>query len=443
VPGARSPGAARATSPLADVELSDIAGRWLTGYRSLVFAVSGGPDSMALMLLASRWRSASAPPPRIIVATVDHGLRPESAEEADWVREQAGRLGLAHETLRWEGPKPATGRQEAAREARYRLLEDLAARLPPPIAIVLAHHLDDQAETFLMRLARGSGVDGLSAMQPVRRLGTHGIAVVRPFLDVAPLRLRATLLERGLAWREDPSNADPAYERVRVRQAMKAAATLGLSHAAVALSARRLARARTALDHVTGALLEAVVDNHRGAYASLPVEAFDRAPEELRVRLLQRLTARFGGISPPPASARLEVLAERLSTVGEQVSSTLGGCQVRRMRDAIVVMREPGRRGLPVLELAPGTDAIWDGRFGVSARKDAPAGLIVAAASAADIAGLLAGREAANRPQPRETALARKARLTLPAFWHAGRIVAFPALGWSALAGLEAEFIAP
>ena len=136
-------------------------------FPTVILAVSGGADSMAMLYLAARWAKRQPEEGgKLVVATVDHGLRSESRREAQWVGEQARAMGLAHEILAWEGSKPSTGVQDAAREARYRLLSELAQRYRPSgsVAVVTAHTEDDQAETFLMRLARGSGLDGLAAM---------------------------------------------------------------------------------------------------------------------------------------------------------------------------------------------------------------------------------------------------------------------------------------
>ena len=148
----------------------------------LALAVSGGADSLALLLLAQRWRSARASGPQLLVLTVDHGLRPESAAEARFVGEVASRYGLSFRSLRWEGPAPTAGVEAAARAARYSLLLG-AARAEGATHLATAHHRDDQAETFLMRLARGSGVYGLAAMSP--DVDRDGIRLVRPLLDVS------------------------------------------------------------------------------------------------------------------------------------------------------------------------------------------------------------------------------------------------------------------
>ena len=160
-----------------------VAGRAVLG-----LAVSGGGDSLALMLLAARWARALATPPRLIVYTLDHRLRPEAAAEAAFVVETAAGLGLAARALCWPGAKPASGRPAAARAARYRLIG--AAMLADGAELLLtAHHRDDQAETVLMRLAHGSGLEGLRGM--ARFADVEGVPVFRPLLEVAPAELRA------------------------------------------------------------------------------------------------------------------------------------------------------------------------------------------------------------------------------------------------------------
>ena len=188
-----------------------------TAWRSCISSLHGGP----------RCRATDAAPP--IVLTVDHGLRRESAEEAAWVGHEAARLGFEHATLVWAGPKPASGLQAAARAARYSLMSNFLdreardGRVPVKRSIVTAHHADDQAETFLMRLARGSGLDGLSGMRPTEVIAAddRSYTILRPLLEVPKARLVATLEARGLTWREDPSNAVQDFERVRVREALE------------------------------------------------------------------------------------------------------------------------------------------------------------------------------------------------------------------------------
>ncbi len=237
---------------------------------ALVLAVSGGPDSTALMVLAARWAKARNKGPKLIAVTVDHGLRPEAAREAAAVKRLARQLGIEHRTLRWTGKKPKTGLQEAAREARYRLLSGAARKAGAP-AILTAHTLDDQAETVLIRLTRGSGLTGLAAMQRVTPLRDGTLQLVRPLLDIPKARLLATLKAAKIPFAEDPSNADPRFTRVRLRGLLPALAGEGLDARRLALLSRRLKRADAAL--------EAAVDRASpGSSGRAPRRARSRSP---------------------------------------------------------------------------------------------------------------------------------------------------------------------
>ena len=225
---------------------------------ALVLAVSGGPDSTALMVLAARWCKTLKPKPKLIAVTVDHGLRKEARQEAAAVGRLARKLGIAHRTLRWTGTKPKTGLQAAARVARYRLLAG-AARKANASHILTAHTRDDQAETMLIRLSRGSGVAGLAAMARVSSVpgdDAGQIKLVRPLLDIPKARLIATLRAAKVPFADDPSNRDPRFTRVRLRGLMKELAREGLDSRRLALLALRLRRADLAI--------EAAVDAGRG-----------------------------------------------------------------------------------------------------------------------------------------------------------------------------------
>ncbi len=422
-----------AAGPLAADESAALFGR-LERYGALVLAVSGGGDSMALLHLAAEWaRARGADAPALVAATVDHGLRRESAAEAAWVAARAEELGLPRATLVWTGEKPPSGVQEAARTARYRLLGGLLPRDGRPGAIVTAHHEDDQAETFLMRLARGGGLDGLSAMRRGPGLACPGGSPVeRPFLDIPKARLLATLEARGLSWIEDPSNADEAFERVRLRKAAPMLAELGLSNARIARSARRLRRARDALDAAAAALLHAAVDLKEGAYAKIDRQIYNSGPEELRVRLLGQLLGSYGGQGAPPRLAKVERLMEALARA-DFAAQTLGGCLVARKKTSIEIFREPGRAGLPVLLLAPGETAPWDGRFLVSA--GGVLGEIPVRALGREGYAALGGSRAFGERMP------YRAAITLPSFWRGGTLIAAPHLGFGR--GCAARFIAP
>ncbi|QWG15655.1 tRNA lysidine(34) synthetase TilS [Bradyrhizobium sediminis] len=279
---------------------------------ALLLAVSGGPDSIALMWLAARWRSALARGPRLVAVTVDHGLRKEAAAEAREVKRLARTLDLEHRTLRWTGPKPKTGLPAAARIARYRLLAK-AARQSGATHILTAHTRDDQAETLLMRLLRGSGIHGLAAM--ARETERDGVRLARPFLDVSKSQLIATLHKARLGFADDPTNRDVSFTRPRLRALMPALAAEGGDARNLARLAQRLARANAAVEVLADGAERYLALRDRAATGaksldakSLDAKSFDAKtfdatafaamPEEIRLRLLKRAIDRFGHEGP-------------------------------------------------------------------------------------------------------------------------------------------------
>ncbi|MCK1383768.1 tRNA lysidine(34) synthetase TilS [Bradyrhizobium sp. 21] len=267
---------------------------------ALVLAVSGGPDSVALMWLAARWQRSLARGPRLLVITVDHGLRPEAAREAREVKRLADGLGLPHRTLRWRGAKPKTGLPAAAREARYRLLAD-AARAAGASHVLIAHTRDDQAETVLMRLVRGSGLAGLSAM--ARLTARDGVILARPLLDVPKAQLIATLKRAKIGFADDPTNRDTDFTRPRLRALLPQLAAEGGDARTLVRLAARLARANAAVEvMVDGAerflQLRARGDAPQATGRSFEASSFAVLPEEVRLRLLLRAVNAFGHEGP-------------------------------------------------------------------------------------------------------------------------------------------------
>ena len=318
----------------------------------LVLAVSGGPDSTALLVLAARWRGARKQGPELIAVTVDHGLRPESAREARAVKRLALRLGVRHRTLRWTGSKPATGLQEAARAVRYRLLS-AAARGAGSGHVLTAHTLDDQAETVLIRMARGSGVTGLCAM--VRETPLTGVTLVRPLLDVPKARLIATLAAIGISFADDPSNRDPRFTRARLRNLMPALAEEGLDAPRLALLARRLQRAEATIELAVDVAAPAVSHGpwtDRGPIV-LDAEKFGRLPAEVALRLLSRAIASTGDEGPVQLG-KLETLCQALDDAFSHAGAngglarfrlrrTLAGALVTLSKDRLAIERAPPR----------------------------------------------------------------------------------------------------
>lgn len=341
----------------------------LKRFRHLALAVSGGSDSTALMLLAARCKG----PVKFSVLTVDHGLRPGSRKEALQVKTWAKAQGLAAHVLSWSGAKPKTSVQSSAREARYRLMAQWCAENDAE-GVVTAHTIEDQAETLLMRLARGSGLDGLSAMAEESMV--HGVRVLRPLLDVERRKLRAFLQTQGQAFFEDPSNANPAFERIRFRQAARLLQELGLESRALARSARRLARARRALDRATDELERCSVRHQAEGHAIVELASFMSAPEEIRLRVLSRLLERIGGASEAARLSEIEALSAWIAE-GSGRARTLGGCRVQKRARSLIVGRELGRMSAEPMKIKPGETLIWDDRFAIRLDADGPRGLAI------------------------------------------------------------------
>lgn len=361
----------------------------LAGEGRLGLAVSGGGDSLALMLLVAE---AGFPAE---VATVDHGLRPEAAAEAALVAAHAARLGLRHETLVWNGAAAQGNIADAARRARRAHLAQWA-RARGLDAVVLAHTQDDVAETFLMRLARGAGVDGLSAM--ASRFHAEGALFLRPLLGVSRAALRAVLVARGVAWVEDPTNSDPAHDRARARAALAALAPLGLAAPRLAEVAGHLAQARTALEAATAELMaRAVTPLGGGAALRLDLAALAQAAPELRRRVLVAVIQALNPADYAPRGAQVQALDRRLAE-GAAVAE-LSGVTFRRARAGLIA--HPGRF----------TPAQW--------RIEGPEDpLLTLAALGAEGLALI--------PDWRGLGLPRAALVASPALWRQGQVLAAP-----------------
>ena len=372
----------------------------------LAAAVSGGPDSMALALLLHEWalvRGGS-----VTALTVDHGLRAESAAEAAQVGAWLAARGIAHHILRWADPKPHSAIQAQARQARY----DLMGRWCRGQGIgylAVGHQLQDQAETFLLRLRHGSGLDGLAAMAP--RRSTVDVDLLRPLLTVPRQRLLATLALRGQDYVDDPSNQNPHYERVRMRRMMVG---LDISPWSVADAAQILGQARHAMTALVDRAEALLVSHHPMGFAVVDWLGMQAIPVEIGMRLLTRLVQRVGGRAYPPRSDRLELLYCK-------GNGTLGGCRaIAKAVGVVVLCRE--NRGLegqrPVL---PGQTVVWDGRFTVSLSADCPAAVTVGAL----------GADGWQQIRPYLSAQVPNAfRFTLPAIRHQEKVRYVPHLGY-------------
>jgi tRNA(Ile)-lysidine synthase len=341
---------ATADQPLRDEEASALfAG--LEGLRGLLLAVSGGADSTALLVIAARWAKAlkkqRRSAPKLTAVTVDHGLRAESVREAAAVKRLARKLGIPHRTLRWRGSKPKTGLQEAARHARYRLLAEATARAGCE-HILTAHTLDDQAETVLFRLARGSGLTGLAAMadaSPIPVGGEAAVFLVRPLLRVPKARLIATLAAAGIGHSEDPTNYDPRFARTRLRAMMAQLAHEGLDARGLARLAARMRRADSAIEFAVRAARAALAPGPwvRGGPIAFEAARFNDLPAEVALRLLGYAIA-YAGDEGPVELRKLELLYDALRSTRVPLRRTLAGALVTLRSGGLNVERAPSRR---------------------------------------------------------------------------------------------------
>ncbi|MEM7192429.1 MAG: tRNA lysidine(34) synthetase TilS, partial [Pseudomonadota bacterium] len=343
--------------PISETEADRLLAK-LDRFPHLAIAVSGGPDSLALLHICASWaRRHGRRLPQAL--TVDHGLRPEARAEAEAVAGIAHRLGLRHAILTWDHGTIGSGLQTRARQARYDLMAAYCTAQGIG-ALLTAHHLDDQAETFLMRLKRGSGLDGLAAIPEEGHWA--GLTLLRPLLDTPKARLIATAKAAALPVMLDPSNDDTKFERVRVRSNMEALAEAGLTPSAIALSARRLRRARAALDETADCFLTAHCEPSPFGYASVSRQALADTPEDIALRAISRIIGCVGGLVEPVQLAKLEDVFAALKARPDK-TQTLGGCQIVPAKGSLFFFREMRAGVLPRCALQPNQPLLWDNRF--------------------------------------------------------------------------------
>ncbi|MBL4740763.1 MAG: tRNA lysidine(34) synthetase TilS [Sneathiella sp.] len=326
---------------------------------TIAIAVSGGSDSIALCLLAQKWCEKKSV--KLVGLTVDHGLRAEAALEAQDVKLWLQKYGIEHHTLKWAGPYPDAGIQQAARHARYDLISEKCRALRVQY-VLLGHQLEDQLETLLLRLSKGSGVQGLAAMDLVSERGA--ISLVRPLLTLARADLRLYLTENNQEWIDDPSNESPIYTRTKLGAVLKQIVTLpGSSMASVALGSKRLQRADRALEKITSDFLSSLVVISPFGYVSFPENFHKNMPEEIGIRFLERIFMYVRGGNGRPVLMSLEKLFTDICNSSIVSAATLAGCQLKKTKNSWIVCREPGRKGLPVLGFESDPSILWDDRF--------------------------------------------------------------------------------
>ena len=370
-------------------------------------AVSGGGDSVAMLLSLSDW--AQAHDIDLTVATVDHGLRDESAAEAAWVGDLCRRLGLSHRTLLWARDADASGNlAEQARDARRVMLANWIAQQGGQ-TVLLGHTQDDVAETFLMRLARGSGLDGLSAMRPVH--DREGVRWLRPLLNASRDDLRHYLRDRGQAWHDDPTNKDDSYTRARTRKALAVLRDLDIDSQRIARTAHRLSLNRDVLVRTTDQLATSCLHQSKFGELVLSNATFRSAPEVLQERLLQQILQHFTGPTHPP---RHTSIARLRSEITRGASMTLAGVQMRWTNAASYFCREAS--ALPARANLSRASTLWDHRWTVAGWGN----------SGSQIGPL--GTEGLRQCGSRPRGLRASVAVGLPALWEGPKLVAAPFL---------------
>ncbi len=403
----------------------------------LAVAVSGGADSMALVLLVSEW--VRAQDGEVVGLIVDHGLRPESKVEAQRVADRLKDKGISAQVLTWAGPKPSSSIQAEARAARYKLLVEKCEALGLRHLLV-AHHKDDQAETFMLRLSRGSGVDGLACMAPISQPDVSTstqVRLLRPFLTVPKARLIATLQHRGVPWVEDPSNQCLDFTRVRLREVLKGLAGEGFSSGRLSRAARRMARARDALNKMASEFVSRVGHFDNSGFCEIKLTDLRATPEEISLRGLLIMLHWAGGHGNVIRLERAERLHEEIIGADSFGGRTLGGCRVQlteRPQGLVLMICREAAAAQHELHLAPGTEANWDGRYKVALAADSDS----RSQPVQPLPSLLVRRlgEDGWRQISSEVSADARAnipvavRSTLPALWDPIGVVSVPIMGF-------------
>lgn len=381
--------------------------------RRLGVAVSGGSDSTALLVLLHRFCRRHHI--ELFCATVDHGLRAQAKAEAAAVARLCAGLQVPHEILTWSAWDGTGNVQAAAREARYRLLAGWAQRMRVD-QVALGHTLEDQAETVLMRLARGAGVDGLTAM--ARHRVSHDVTWSRPLLTVDRQALRDFLMSEGIPWSDDPTNEDSRFDRIKIRKSWGVLASLGITPAALGQVAENMGAAREALLRQTSDAAAQCAELKAGA-VSISAAAFATLPDEIARRLI--LSA-LSWINSAVYVPRRRSLQAAMHALAEDGSATVGGCHLRRIGDAIWIFRELNA----VKDHFVPVGTAWDNRWHVQGAENAENYRI----------GPLGEAGLAACEGWRSFQIPRDVLLVTPAVWNQRTLVAAPVLDpsstWSA-----------
>lgn len=377
----------------------------------LGLAVSGGSDSMALLAMARIWSQQTGH--SIAAVTIDHGLRAEAADEARMVAEYCSAANIPHATLNADLGTDGNI-MAAAREARYQLMSDWAGTEGIEV-IALGHTMDDQAETVLMRLGRGAGIDGLSAMTPVRHWLDR--IWIRPFLGLRRAGLQDWLRGQAIAWIDDPTNQDTQFDRIKIRQALDVLEPLGITVPGLAEAARRLRSQRQALDYGCAELIKKAAQVGTFGEIWLDTNHFADTEPELQRRLLSAAIVGLSGRPYPPRHRAVSPILKDIADAGF-AGATLGGCLIRPHAGKLLLCREPAAASETITAWQHSTP--WDNRW----RLHGPwsEGLQIAALGSEGLAHLRHTPEDTWRPPSDLNTSPKEVLQTLPSIWAKGDV---------------------
>ena len=390
-----------------------------SAYKKIAIAVSGGGDSMALALLFQEWVQKNGG--ELLAFTVDHKLRPESGDEALGVQKILNAKGISHEILTWDNEKPCTHIQELAREARYNLMLNECKKRGFHV-LAVAHNLEDQVETFWMRLSHGSGLDGLSSMAAIRDVDS--IKIIRPVMEFTREQLRATCERFNVEWVEDPSNQNKKYLRVKLREFEKLLAEEGMTPARITKSIQKLEDARQALQYMTDKSIEESVEIYPEGHVKLKLNSWKEYPHDIQRRVL---TESLQLVYPKTYKTGYDAIEQtRLDLLGDSFAGkTLSGCEIFPEKSGDVWIS----REFNTIEcnIAVKSGDVWDKRFLLAGFADDTLEL-----------GVLGDKGLSELRKNEDIAknlehLPFKIKRILPAVWRDGELLAVPHIEYYSL----------
>ena len=390
--------------------------------KPIALAVSGGPDSTAMMQIAAL--SKKLKNNNVTVIVVDHGLREESKNEANIVGQNAKLLGFKFKILKWDGVKPKTRIQEIARKTRYKLMTSWCKKKGIE-KLFLAHHLDDQVETFLMRLGKGSGVDGLAVMNYVTEISS--LKLVRPFLEIPKTRFIKILSITNLEWISDPSNFSSDYKRSRIRKILPILSKEGINSKQIGLVIKRMRSAKDALNTQTNILLKKYLSNVDNVAYFLNKELLKDAKEkEILLRVLEKIFMNISGSIYPPRRNKLENIISWILKNNNIKAKTLTGVVVRKRKSELIFYREPDDCYKSV-NIRPLTSrySCWDDRFFLKANKSNDLQI----RALGDVGITILKEEKILKRQGFQN-VPLSAWKTVPGVWSKKRLISVPTLGY-------------